>query len=1267
MARSYFDELTNCYALQKTLRFELKPVGKTQELLDDDQWELFPRDKRIEEIYQNIVKPSLNQLHSRFIEAALEWAALSQLSDEVYAHFVEAKSTKNDKKYESDKKKLRKEVVQFLRSAKVDGIDGYKQLLWKKYFDILIDQYGDTIYETTDEHKSYECPDLLGKTYKDLMENYFKGFSTYLTGFHENRKHLYADDGKAGSIATRTIDENLTRFLENKYIYAEKISWHQVGFADTEVEVFDLNSFHDCLNQTGIDSYNETIGQLNSKINLYNQQHGLTGRDKLPKLQVLYKQILSDIGEVDLFSYIDQQIESYDDLQQYLKGFIEVEKEHTQLGVNLLHTVDRSDLTWVWLKGWSLKRLSNRYLQGWSVLSDLLPRKSKEETVVSLAEIETKLKGAELPVEEIFKAGLSVDAWAGAFATFIQLRQADLTTLEEKIGLMRAQVEDELMSDQFEKVLKSDDKDYSLADSDAEQVSAKGLLKAYLDAVLELDRLISLFVLETGRGENKKPIVVEHKDTEFYDHLDTYRLDYTPYKSYNGIRNFLTKKPYSTEKIKVNFENSTLFDGWDRNKERANYGVILKKQNDYYLAVLKSWNNSFFDESRNPNVYEWSGYEKMEYYFLPGAAKMIPKCSTQLKKVKEHFAQKAESYVIPAWYKVSSGATFESELPISKEVFDLNNITHDWNKKFQTSYLKESWDKPGYKIALTRWIDFCKSFLSVYPKTSIFDYKFKASNVYTQLDEFYEEVDQQSYEIKFVDIDEEIVDEAVKSGDLYLFQIYNKDFAPHKKGNDNLHTMYRKALFAPQNLENQAVYKLNGQAEIFFRPASIEVEKQKQLKTKQNQAAIHHKRFTRPKLFFHCPITINFARSDWKINDHVKTLITEHEDIKVIGIDRGEKHLLYFSLVDKDGQIVDDEIASLNTLTSILPDGGTHTVDYQEKLTKMWDDRDRARKERWTIETIKELKAGYLSHVIHKLCQLVVKYNAVIVLEDLNRGFKRWRQKIEKQVYQKFELALAQKLNHLVFKGNEWDQPGGVLHGYQLTPEVKNFQDIYRQTGVLFYTEASYTSTTCPQCGFRKHFSTAFKNMQQTQNFINQLDVQYDQSKDAWSIAYDLEDIKQSTTNKHGEQLHKTQRTLRTVGQQRLRYKRSPDNRGGEVVTYELWAFLTDLCQQYGIDVANFHQSLSEQKVDQGFYTSFMFFWSLLMQVRNSDGAHDIDYIQCPACGFHSDDGFQGCAFDGDACGAYNIARKWILLLEKIRNWEKLSISYNEWDNHVQI
>ena len=48
-------------------------------------------------------------------------------------------------------------------------------------------------------------------------------------------------------------------------------------------------------------------------------------------------------------------------------------------------------------------------------------------------------------------------------------------------------------------------------------------------------------------------------------------------------------------------------------------------------------------------------------------------------------------------------------------------------------------------------------------------------------------------------------------------------------GSDNLHTSYWKLLFAEENLQN-TVLKLDGNAEIFFRKASINLSEEKKRK-----------------------------------------------------------------------------------------------------------------------------------------------------------------------------------------------------------------------------------------------------------------------------------------------------------------------------------------------------------------------------------------------------------------------------------------------------
>ncbi len=107
---------------------------------------------------------------------------------------------------------------------------------------------------------------------------------------------------------------------------------------------------------------------------------------------------------------------------------------------------------------------------------------------------------------------------------------------------------------------------------------------------------------------------------------------------------------------------------------------------------------------------------------------------------------------------------------------------------------------------------------------------------------------------------------------------------------------------------------------------------------------------------------------------------------------------------------------------------------------------------------IKEIKEGYLSLVIHEISKMLIKYNAIIAMEDLSYGFKKGRFKVERQVYQKFETMLINKLNYLVFKDISITENGGLLKGYQLTYIPDKLKNVGHQCGCIFYVPAAYTS-----------------------------------------------------------------------------------------------------------------------------------------------------------------------------------------------------------------
>lgn len=203
---------------------------------------------------------------------------------------------------------------------------------------------------------------------------------------------------------------------------------------------------------------------------------------------------------------------------------------------------------------------------------------------------------------------------------------------------------------------------------------------------------------------------------------------------------------------------------------------------------------------------------------------------------------------------------------------------------------------------------------------------------------------------------------------------------------------------------------------------------------------IKDRRYTEDKFYFHVPITINFKADERRggINNEVRAFL-KNNSINVIGIDRGERNLLYATVIDPQGNILLQK--SFNTIVNI---------DYATKLQHREKARDDARKNWNAIEGIKDLKEGYLSQVIHEISRMMIKYNAVIALEDLNSGFKRGRYKIERQVYQKFEKMLINKLNYLFFKDEDPLKPGGLFKGYQLTDKFTSFKELGKQCGFYF-------------------------------------------------------------------------------------------------------------------------------------------------------------------------------------------------------------------------
>lgn len=1255
-----YSDFTNLYSVSKTLRFELKPIGKTKENIEKNG--ILERDNERAIAYK-AVKKVIDEYHKSFIE--LKLADLVLMQNQLEEFYMLYHLPTSDQKRKTDLPKIQESLRKQI-SERFTKSEQYKRLFGKELIREDLTEFVSTPYYENTIRSVPGNEQLTDDEVKLIQENtqreiaQFHDFTTYFTGFYENRRNMYVADDKATSIAHRMITENLPKFVDNMDVF-EKIAESDVSKnfdalyksmeeylnVNSLKEMFQLDYFSIVMTQAQIDVYNSIIGGktlddgtkiqgLNEYINLYNQQQ----KDKtkrLPKLKPLFKQILSERNAI---SWLPEEFENDNDMLQSIgKCYQDLNEQVFGTLKLLLTNIKDYDLEHIYLPNdLQLTDISQKHFGSWAAI--------KNAVVESLQSANPKKKNenGEKYNERISKLLKGSDSFSIAYINrLMQNRTDDFKPVENYFAQMGAEDNEngqklnhfariENAHTEIKALLGAEyPKEKSLSQDKANVEKIKNLL----DAIKDLQHFVKPLL---GSGTESE------KDSRFYgDFAPLWEtLDQiTPL--YNMVRNRMTKKPYSDEKIKINFDNSTLLAGWDLNKEADNTCTLLRKDGNYYLAIIDKRHNKVLKPENL--VSEGECYEKMEYKLLPGANKMLPK----------------------VFFSKSRIAEFNPNKTIVK---NYENETHKKGEKFNLADCH----------AL---IDFFKSSINKHEDWSKFGFKFSPTNNYEDLSGFYREVEQQGYMINFRNVSVDYIDQLVDEGKIYLFQIYNKDFSPYSKGTPNMHTLYWKALFDERNLTD-VVYKLNGEAEVFFRKHSLVANKpthpanqpiankNAQNKKKESTFAydlIKDRRYTVDKFQFHVPITMNFkAAGINNINPIVNAYLKESNATHIIGIDRGERHLLYLSLIDLKGNIV--EQYSLNEIVNEY-NGNTYRTNYHNLLDSKEKRRNEARRSWQTIENIKELKEGYMSQVIHKIAELMVKYNAIVVLEDLNLGFMRGRQKVEKQVYQKFEKMLIDKLNYLVDKKLDADATGGVLNAYQLTNKFESFQKLGKQSGFLFYIPAWNTSKMDPTTGFVNLFDTRYENMEKAKVFFGKFDsIRFNSAKGWFELAFDYDKF---TTKAEGTQ---TKWTLCTYGT-RIETKRNPEkNNEFDSVEFDLTERVKGLFAKYHIDVkGNLKEQICSQ-TDATFFKELLHLLHLTLQMRNSITGTETDYLISPVMNangefYDSRTCGNNLPENADANGAYNIARKGLWVIEQIKHADdltkiKLAISNKEWMRYAQ-
>lgn len=269
---------------------------------------------------------------------------------------------------------LRKSISEALTSS-----DIYKKLFKKELFTEILPEF------FKDDEEKLKL--ILG----------FQNWVTYFQGFFENRKNLYTADEKSTAIPFRCINDNLPRFLDNCRAYKkikeglsqdvlDKLNddyyslfgFYLDDYFSIDYFVFTLpqNGIAAATQKTGIDVYNQVIGGytnndlkskkvqgLNEVINIHNQNTDKSHH--LPKLKILYKQILS---EAESISFIPESFRDDKEVLCSVNDGYTVLVEHIQALQEIFNKLSEYDSMGIYIKQEFVSFLSQKIIGDWSVI-----------------------------------------------------------------------------------------------------------------------------------------------------------------------------------------------------------------------------------------------------------------------------------------------------------------------------------------------------------------------------------------------------------------------------------------------------------------------------------------------------------------------------------------------------------------------------------------------------------------------------------------------------------------------------------------------------------------------------------------------------------------------------------------------------------------------------------------------------------------------------------------------------------------------------------
>lgn len=1170
------EHLTNLFQVHKTVKFELRPIGKTKDLINKKGF-LKSDDKEMAMAYQ-VVKCLIDDYYQKEVIAPLlekvkdnnEWSRLLVS----YGDAIES----------STRRTISKNLAGIIDQAKPNKPSS-KSLYTPLYDYLQKQEIGDLQRILKD--LQYDEISINNKTLKaawntnlkDFVQDAidkFKNFTLYFDALAVNMKQVFS--GKKNGIAHRIIYQNLYSFFRNKRAL-DDLRVVIAEFRDEkDIAVTDFSNY---LLQDGIDKYNKYIGQLIQRLKEYEDSHPNSSRWHR-RFKQLNKQILSPRIAPDwlpaAFTNDEMMVVAICAFMKSVNPLLSDLKEI----INQIDTYNGP----IFIYRKSLRSIAVQMTGDYKSLDDAfdIPKGYSQSESLSLpSEVKQEFFG-------FLKDNLS--------AKLLSIQQASCE------------------ADEFLNLKKAESNDYRR--NNKASVSINKLMNTY-------KQLYQLLRPLTGTGEE------EERDEEFYGSFMPIVDALQPINElFDSVRNWLTKKAYSNDSYPAYLGIATILDNWSKK------AVYLKKDGKYYfcLSSINNGNRAISDENfRNAITQSCSNNSPKDAIIYI----TYKQPANQIRKNLPRF------FICPGKDGMNSFVKKHPEL-----------LT-EWEQLKGDRY-----KSPNMKNKAISYFQRCLQLHDNYKK---YLFHFQPASRYDDYNSFVESLEHENlffFEEKPICWNEIL--KLVEDGKIYLFQLYNKDYADNSPNNSkpNLHTLYWEAVFSQQN-HKAYDFKLE-EPKLYFREKADVV---------QRTGDIHSVplRFQKPKMHLHIPILMNAnATQTGDINQLVLEQIQAGTFTHIIGIDRGERNLLYYSVLDMNGNIVKQ--GSLNVIND---------VDYHKLLLEKEADLDDEQKKWKARSGIRKLKEGYLSHAIYQLTNLIRKYNAILVIEDLDEAFKRGRQKIDMQIYQLFEKMLIEKLSFWVDKNvSDGNHAGSTFRALQLaTPGLKQEEKgIIKQNGILFFVPPEYTSAIDPVTGFCNLFDRervkGFKGIKEM--FAHFQRISYNVDKDWFEFEWDYQDVLQYTRLK--ECANPQPWVVCSMGE-RIEWTGSERYRNQKCESVDLTTEFKTLFERYniqyenGVDLKDAIASI-DKKEDINELKRLFF---LTVSLRNKPDK-DTDYILSPvrdANGAFFDsrlvnpEALPKLPVDGDANGAYNIGRKGLLSLNKLKNGINEPLSLEEWVQSVRL